>query len=199
VTRSGFESWALERLAIEVVGRLNVRSLLSHKMLYYNNTLISCSQAHSSAIFANLRQFKLLKLRYFLRFFGIFRLQGNSIAARVQSTIDVVAAEPVVDPIAITDVEPALGAIAPDGTLDEPREGLWERWVEHPRVDLAGNPLDDVATAARLIARGPIWVVSVEPLQDPRSVQKIVYEGVDHDERRTELGPSFSLAAGRQE
>jgi hypothetical protein len=55
---------------------------------------------------------------------------------------------PVIDPVAVADVEALLAAIPPDCVLHEPRKHLREGAVELPGIDLAGNRPNDVGAAA---------------------------------------------------
>ena len=86
----------------------------------------------------------------------------------------VLAPIPVIQPIAVADVEALLAAIQPDRELYEPGEDLREGTVELPGVDLAGNLPDNVGAAAWTVTAGPVWMASLEPAQDPGPVQKIV-------------------------
>jgi hypothetical protein len=54
--------------------------------------------------------------------------------------------------IAIADVQAALAAVPPDCVLDEPGKDLWKRWVELPGIDVFGDDLKNVGTAAGLVA-----------------------------------------------
>jgi len=58
--------------------------------------------------------------------------------------------------------------------LHEPREDLWKARVKLPGVDLFGDGLNNVGTAAGPIASQPIGVVRVEPMQDAGAMQKVV-------------------------
>jgi hypothetical protein len=51
----------------------------------------------------------------------------------------VLAPIPVIDPVAVADVEALLAAIPPDRELHEPGENLRESAVELPSVDFAGD------------------------------------------------------------
>jgi hypothetical protein len=70
----------------------------------------------------------------------------------------VLAPIPVIEPIAVADVEAWLAAIPPDRELHEPGEDLREGTVELPGVDLAGNLPDNVSAAAWPVTAGPIRV-----------------------------------------
>ena len=66
----------------------------------------------------------------------------------------VLAPMPVIDPVAVANVEALLAAIPPDRELHEPGEDLREGAVELPSVDLAGNQPDNVGAAAWPVAAG---------------------------------------------
>jgi hypothetical protein len=59
----------------------------------------------------------------------------------------VLAPLPVIEPVAVANVEALLAAIAPDGQLDEPGEDLRETTIELPSVDLAGDQPHNVGAA----------------------------------------------------
>ena len=60
----------------------------------------------------------------------------------------VLAPVPVVEPVAVADVETLLAAIPPDRELDEPGKYRREAAVELPSVDFGGNQPNDVGAAA---------------------------------------------------
>ncbi len=60
----------------------------------------------------------------------------------------VLAPLPVIDSVAVADVEPLLAAITPDRELDEPGEDLRETAVELASVELTGNQPENVGAAA---------------------------------------------------
>ncbi len=74
---------------------------------------------------------------------------------------------PVIEPVAIANVEALLAAIAPDCELDEPGEDLRKAAVELPSVDLCGNQPDDVGAAAWPVAAWPIRMGRIKPVEDP--------------------------------
>jgi hypothetical protein len=55
---------------------------------------------------------------------------------------------PIIDSIAVANIEALLIAIPPDGVLHEPGKDLRKCAVELPCVDLAGNRSNDVGAAA---------------------------------------------------
>jgi hypothetical protein len=57
----------------------------------------------------------------------------------------------IVNLVAVTDVEALLGAVPPDGILNEPRKRPWEAAIELPRVDSVRDGFYDLRAAARLI------------------------------------------------
>jgi len=67
-------------------------------------------------------------------------------------TIDVRARLPIINPIAVADVEAGLGAIPPDRVLDEPGKRLRKTRIELPGIDTLGHGLYNVGAAASLVA-----------------------------------------------
>ena len=80
----------------------------------------------------------------------------------------VLAPMPVIEPVAVADVEALLAAIAPDRELDEPGEDLRESYgLNCTGVDLAGDqPGNNVGAAAWPVAAGPVGMGGLEPGQD---------------------------------
>jgi hypothetical protein len=89
---------------------------------------------------------------------------------------------PVVDPIAVADVEALLAAIAPDCELHEPRKYLRKIAIELPGVDFACDQANDVGAAAWPVTTGTVRVAGFEPPLDSGSSQKIVDQGIDRDQ-----------------
>ena len=57
----------------------------------------------------------------------------------------VLAPMPVIEPVAVANVEALLAAIPPDRELDEPRENGREARIERTGVDLLGSTGNDSA------------------------------------------------------
>ena len=110
----------------------------------------------------------------------------------MQLTVAVVAAAPVVDSIAVADIEATLAAVPPDRELHEPGKGLGELGIERSRVDAVGNALDQVGAAMRSVASRPVGMVSIEPVQDASAMQEIMHERIDNDEPSARLEPHVS-------
>jgi hypothetical protein len=94
----------------------------------------------------------------------------------------VLAPIPVIEPVAVADVEALLAAIPPDRELHEPGKYLRKGAIELPGVDPAGNQPDNVGAAAWPVAAGPVGMGGLEPAQDPGPVQEIVDQGIDRDQ-----------------
>ena len=60
----------------------------------------------------------------------------------------VFAPTPIIDAIAVANIEALLIAIPPDGVLHEPRKHLRKAAIELPGIDLVRNRPNDVGTAA---------------------------------------------------
>ena len=108
----------------------------------------------------------------------------------------VLAPMPVIEPVAVADVEALLAAIPPDRELDEPGEDLPGKSVELPSVDLAGDQPDNVGAAAWPVTAGPVRVGSLEPGQDPGPVQEIVDQGIDRDQVHADFQPPRANVSG---
>ena len=67
----------------------------------------------------------------------------------------------MIDAMAVAAVEPGCGAKPPNRVLDEPREVGGVGGVEPPRIDAAGNPLDDGGATAGGIAAGAVGVLGL--------------------------------------
>jgi hypothetical protein len=78
----------------------------------------------------------------------------------------------------VADVETLPGAVAP------PLAG-----VELPRVDLLGDPLDDVGATARPVSGAGVGMVSPEPV-----LQETVHERIDRDHAAANLEPAVPSA-----
>ena len=103
---------------------------------------------------------------------------------------------PVVEPVAVANVEALLAAIAPDCELHESGEDLRESAVELPSVDLAGNQPHNVGAAAWPVAAWTVRVGGLEPSQDPGPVQKVVHQGIDGDQVHADCQPARSNVSG---
>jgi hypothetical protein len=84
------------------------------------------------------------------RFLAILT-QGDAIAQATNSAVQIVATRVVRNAVAITHIEPVLGAVPPDRVLHEPGESRGQPRVELPGVNRLGNCLDDVGAPASLI------------------------------------------------
>jgi len=96
---------------------------------------------------------------------------------------------PIIDSIAVANIEALLIAKPPDRVLHEPRKHLRERTVELPGIDLAGNRPNDIGAAVWPVTASAIRMGGVEPVQDPGSVQKIVHQRIDRDRRHADFEP----------
>ena len=108
----------------------------------------------------------------------------------------VLAPMPVVEPVAVANVEALLAAIPPDGELDEPRENGREGRIERTGVDLLGSTGNDFGAAAWPVTAGPVRVGSLEPRQDPGPVQEIVDQGIDRDQVHADFQPPRANVSG---
>src|SRR3984893_16419163 len=108
----------------------------------------------------------------------------------------VLAPLPVIEPVAVANVEALLAAIAPDRELHEPRENGREGRIERTGVDLLGDQPNDIGAAAWPVAAGPVRVGSLEPSKDPGPVQEIVDQGIDGDQVHADFQPPRTNVGG---
>src|SRR5258706_7822984 len=90
------------------------------------------------------------------------RTEGNTIARAVQATIHILAPLPVIDAIAVANVEAVAGTIPPDCALDEPWEQPRVLRIEHGYVNLLGNHLQEVGASTRAVTPHAVRVVGAE-------------------------------------
>ena len=103
---------------------------------------------------------------------------------------------PVIDPVAVANVEALLAAIPPDRELDEPGKDVRETTIELPSVDLAGDQPDNVDAAAWPVTAGTVRMGGLEPGQDPGPVQEIVDQGIDRDQVHADFQPPRANISG---
>jgi hypothetical protein len=85
----------------------------------------------------------------------------------------VLASMPVIEPVAVADVEALLAAIPPDRELDEPGEDRRETTIELPSVDLAGDQPDNVGAAAWPVTAGPVGWAALNRARIPVRCRKL--------------------------
>ena len=108
----------------------------------------------------------------------------------------VLAPLPVIEPVAVANVEALLAAIPPDRELDEPRENGREGRIERTGVDLLGSTGNDFGAAACPVAAGAVRVGSLEAPQDPGPVQEIVDQGIDRNQVHADFQPPRANVSG---
>ena len=113
--------------------------------------------------------------------------------------VDVVARLPIIDAIAVADVEAGLGAVPPDRVLDEPRKRLRKLGIELPGIDPLRHGLYNVGAAASLVAGRTIRMVGLESCQDAGANQKVVHQGVDGNHAGADLVPEVQAFRGGQQ
>ena len=107
----------------------------------------------------------------------------------------IIATGVVVDPIAVADVQAALGAVTPDRALHEPRKRRRENRIELPSIDLRRQQAENAGAPSRLVASVPVRVVGTEAAQNPGPVQEIMDQRVDCHEARTYFEPRWPSLA----
>ena len=113
--------------------------------------------------------------------------------------IDVRARLPIINPIAVADVEARLGAVPPDRVLDEPRKRLRKPGIELPGIDPLRHGIYNVGAAASLVAGCTIRMVGLESCQDAGADQKVVHQGVDGNHAGADLVPEVQAFRGGQQ
>ena len=78
--------------------------------------------------------------------------QHYTVTMTMDLAVDVRARLSIIDPIAVADVKARLGAIAPDGMLDEPGKRLRKLGIELLGIDPLRHRLYNVGAAAKLVA-----------------------------------------------
>ena len=103
---------------------------------------------------------------------------------------------PVIEPVAVANVEALLAAIAPDGELDEPGKDLRKTAVELPSVDLLGSTGNDFGAAACPVAAGAVGMGSLELSQDPGPMQEIVDQRINRNQVHADFQPPRANVSG---
>jgi hypothetical protein len=70
-----------------------------------------------------------------------------------------------------------------------PRKYLRKSPVELPSIDPLGDQTNDIGAAASPAAIGAVRMGGFEPVQDTGSVQKMMHEGIDGDQRHADFKP----------
>src|ERR1039457_3654412 len=107
--------------------------------------------------------------------------QWLTVALRIQLAVSILAGVPVVNTVAVANVQIALRAVPPDRVLHEPGKGLRECSVERPGIDPGRNRSYNVGTAIWPVAGGTIGMFGTEPVQDAGAVQEVVHQRVNGD------------------
>ena len=92
---------------------------------------------------------------------------------------------PVVEPIAVADIEALLAAIPPDRELYEPRKYLQKGAVELSCVDTAGDQSNDVGAAAVSVTSRAIRMGGFEPAPG----QKVMHQRVNGNQLHANFKP----------
>ena len=106
---------------------------------------------------------------------------------------------PVVDLIAVADVQLRLSAEAPDRVLNEAGEEGWKCPVVGACVDLASQALNEGCASSRGVAGRSEGMVGFQPPQDPGSVEEVMNEAVDRNHARACRHPSLARRVTRKQ
>ena len=113
--------------------------------------------------------------------------------------VNVRARLPIIDPSAVADVEAGLGAVPPDGMLNEPRKRLRKPGIELPGIDPLRHALHNVGAAAGLVAGRTIRMIGLESCQDAGADQKVVHQSIDGNHAGADFVPEVQALRGRQQ
>src|ERR1700692_2071163 len=102
--------------------------------------------------------------------------QSDAIALPKQLAVRILTRRVVGNAIAIADIEAALGAIAPDCMLNEPRKYCRKRGIELPRVDVRSNQSQNAGASERPIAPFTVGMIRRKSPKDAGPMQEVVHE-----------------------
>jgi hypothetical protein len=108
-------------------------------------------------------------------------VQAHPAASREHRAARILAPAPIIDPVAVADVEFGRRTQPPDGELNEAREAGWKRWAELAGIDPPGQVSDDVSAATRGVTARSVVVLGPEPAKGAGSMEVVVQQHVDHD------------------
>src|ERR1700722_11428346 len=101
-------------------------------------------------------------------------MQSDAIALPKQLAVRILARRVVGNAIAIADIEAALGAIAPDCMLNEPRKYCRKRGIELPRVDVRCDQSQNAGASKRAITSVAIGMIRGKSPKDSGPMQEVV-------------------------
>jgi hypothetical protein len=126
-------------------------------------------------------------------------MKRNAVTLPVNATVYIFTTFAIINSIAVADVQAQLGAVPPDGVLDEPGEGGGKVRVEGAGIHTLDDRLQDPRAAGPLVADWTVPMAGIEAVQDAGPVQEIVHQGVDHDHAAAHFGPALAAAPGAQQ
>ena len=103
---------------------------------------------------------------------------------------------PIINPIAVADVEARLGAVPPNRVLDEPRKRLRKPEIELPGINPLRHRINNVSATASLVAGCAISMVGLKSCQDAGADQKVVHQGVNGNHAGANLVPEAHALRG---
>lgn len=122
---------------------------------------------------------------------GLF-MQRHPAAYRSRGAEPILAADPVVDPIAVADVPATRRAELPDRMLHKAREVGREGRVHSSRVEGGRCPCDEFGAASQLITRWPVRVLTATLPYRTRAMEVVVNESVDRDHTGPSRDPALA-------
>ena len=112
--------------------------------------------------------------------------------------VEVRARLPIINPIAVADVEARLGAVPPDRVLNEPGKGLGKCRIKLPSIDPVDDSFNDVGAGTRSVTGATIGVTGMKSSQNAGSMHKIMHQGIDGNHAAADLGPKRPLGRGAE-
>ena len=91
-----------------------------------------------------------------------------------------------------------MGAVSPDGILDEPGENGGKLGVEGAGINTLGDRFQDPDAASPLVTNWTVSVAGTEAIQDASPMQEVVHESVDHDHAAADFSPTLAALPGAQ-
>ena len=109
------------------------------------------------------------------------------------------ASLPIIDVVAIADIETGLGAELPNDILEKPRIVGGGSRFDRLEIDRLGELVENDRTASLAIAGLPISMGMAIGREDAGPMEEVVDQAVDDDERPTECQPAGLRPTGGNE
>ena len=104
------------------------------------------------------------------------------------------ATQPILDFVAVANVQPLLSAIAPDCVLDEAREGSRVRLIETSRVNRVGGLANDLGATVSFVTAWSVRVIRPQAPNNAGTAQKVMNQPIDDDHFGADPAPTQILS-----